>query len=80
MRGGPRWQAGGLGAHHVGLGLEGRVVVDPHARELGRGGNPALHLLHHMPRLMRQVLLLAWRQMDVGALRIRQRVELRRLR
>ena len=71
----------GLGAHHIRLTLQSRVIIHLHPiLHLQRRPHPPLGLLHHMPRLVRKVVLLHRRQMNVTALGIGQRVELRRLR
>ena len=56
--------------HHIGLVLKGGVVVDGHAVDAGGGSDAAGHLLGHVPGLVREVLLLAGGDVDVGPLRI----------
>ena len=63
------------GAHTVGLLLQRGVVIDGQPADVQARRHPALRLLHHMPGLMRQVLLLAGRQVDVRALGIGQRAQ-----
>ncbi len=66
-------------AHPVGLAFQRRIVVDRLAGDRAGRLHPALALLRDMPGLVRQVLLLARRDVDLLALRIGQRVQLRRL-
>lgn len=57
-------------AHHIGLVLKGGVVVDGHAVDAGGGSDAAGHLLGHVPGLVREMLLLAGGDMDIGPLRV----------
>ena len=60
--------------------LQALVVVQRKAvLPLHRRLNAALRLLDHVPRLMRQVFFLSRPDVDVAALRVSQRVKLRRL-
>ena len=64
--------------HHIRLTLQPCLIVDRHAiLHLHRRLHPALRLLDHVPRLVRQMLLLARRHVNVAALRVSESVELR---
>ena len=66
-----------LHSHHIRLPLQPRVNIHSQpTSHLQRRLHSPLRLLHHMPRLMRQVPLLPRRYMDVTALRVAQGVEL----
>ena len=49
------------------LRFEGGIVVDVHALELHGGWDAPLALLNHVPRFVCQVMILAWREVDVFA-------------
>jgi hypothetical protein len=60
--------------------LQPGVIIDRNPLlQMHRRLNPALRLLHHMPRFMRQMLLLSRRNVDVSSLGEGQCIELRRL-
>ena len=62
-------------SHRVRLALERRVIVDRGSVHLDRRSHASLELLNDVPALVRQVMFLARREMDVLALRVRQRAD-----
>jgi hypothetical protein len=68
-----------LAPHHVRLILQPLVVVDRNpAVHLHRRLHPALRLLDDVPSLVRHLLFLSRRDVDVGALRVGESLDLRR--
>ena len=65
--------------HYIRFMLQCRIVVDECAFRLQLRLHPYLRLLYYMPGFMRQVRLLPRSNVDVGSLRIGQRIELRGL-
>lgn len=55
-------------AHHVRLTLERPLIVDARAFQPQRRWDAPLLLLHHVPRFMREMLLLSRPHMDIRAL------------
>src|SRR5271165_915426 len=79
LRSGARSSCGrqGLRAHRVRLVLKRGVIVQRNpAVHLPRGRDAALSLLHDVPSLVRQMLFLSRRDIDLGALSIGQGVDL----
>jgi len=67
-------------SHRVGLTLQPAFIIDGDASHLNSRPDPPLCLLDHVPDLVRQVLFLPRRDVDIGALRVGMRIELRWLR
>ena len=66
-----------LRPHRLGFLLQSQVVVDRDGpAQLARRLHAALRLLDGVPRLVRQMALLSRRDVDVGALRERVRVDI----
>ena len=65
-----RFALQGFLPHHIGFVLEGGIVVDGHAVDVGGRRDATGHLLGYVPSLVREVFLLAGGDVDVGPLRI----------
>ncbi len=67
-------------AHDIGFAFQTGIVVDRFATHFHGWLHPSLALLYGVPGFMRQVLFLPGAEMDITALRVGMRIELRRFR
>lgn len=70
----PSLEGSNLHSHPIRFSLQTAVVIHRLVRHPDRRSHPALLLLHYMPRLMRQMLLLPRSQVNLVTLRVRMRL------